>query len=55
LSQLDLKMSKRSPTHPGTILREDVLPNLAGINELLSKGLAAHPFAGASDHGIGIS
>jgi addiction module HigA family antidote len=32
LSQLDLKMSKRSPTHPGTILREDVLPNLAGIS-----------------------
>ena len=25
-------MSKRSPTHPGTILREDVLPNLAGIS-----------------------
>jgi addiction module HigA family antidote len=25
-------MRKRSPTHPGTILREDVLPSLAGMS-----------------------
>ncbi len=25
-------MSQRTPTHPGAILREDVLPSLAGMS-----------------------
>ena len=28
----ELMMRKRSPTHPGAILREDVLPSLAGMS-----------------------